>query len=162
MREAVMLAVRRALRGRDAFVPPSTVVQNLTAATAGRRVVSSLPTPWEILCHVLYWQRLLLACLQGETVTWPASADEGWPACAGPRDDAEWVKTVNAFLTGLDQADHILARAPLDVPLTSWPEADGISAAMTLAVHNAYHLGQLVQLRRLMGQWPPPSGGDTW
>jgi uncharacterized damage-inducible protein DinB len=31
-----------------------------------------------------------------------------------------------------------------------------------LAVHNAYHLGRIVQLRQMLGNWPPPGGGDTW
>ena len=31
-----------------------------------------------------------------------------------------------------------------------------------IAVHNAHHLGQVVTLRQLMGQWPPPAGSWTW
>jgi hypothetical protein len=31
-----------------------------------------------------------------------------------------------------------------------------------LAVHNADHLGRIVQLRQMFGCWPPPDGGDTW
>jgi uncharacterized damage-inducible protein DinB len=29
-------------------------------------------------------------------------------------------------------------------------------------VHNSHHLGQVVMVRRLLGAWPPPGGGDTW
>lgn len=32
----------------------------------------------------------------------------------------------------------------------------------TLADHNTYHFGQIVSLRRQLGAWPPPSGGQTW
>ena len=28
--------------------------------------------------------------------------------------------------------------------------------------HNSYHLGEIVQLRRRLGAWPPPKGGDIW
>ncbi len=31
-----------------------------------------------------------------------------------------------------------------------------------LAAHNAYHFGRIVLLRRLLGIWPPASGGFTW
>ena len=31
-----------------------------------------------------------------------------------------------------------------------------------VAQHNSYHLGQIVMLRRVLGAWPPPAGGDTW
>ena len=31
-----------------------------------------------------------------------------------------------------------------------------------VAQHNAHHLGQVVLMRQLMGEWPPPSGGSNW
>jgi uncharacterized damage-inducible protein DinB len=30
------------------------------------------------------------------------------------------------------------------------------------AVHNSYHIGQVVILRRMLGAWPPLDGSDTW
>ena len=35
-------------------------------------------------------------------------------------------------------------------------------ALVHIANHNAHHLGQVIVLRQMMGQWPPPSGGWTW
>jgi hypothetical protein len=32
----------------------------------------------------------------------------------------------------------------------------------TIGAHNSYHLGQVVQLRQMLGAWPPASGGLTW
>jgi hypothetical protein len=32
----------------------------------------------------------------------------------------------------------------------------------SVAVHNAYHFGRIVQLRQMLGIWPPPAGGDLW
>ena len=32
----------------------------------------------------------------------------------------------------------------------------------SFAAHNAYHFGRIVQLRQMLGSWPPPSGGLTW
>jgi hypothetical protein len=33
---------------------------------------------------------------------------------------------------------------------------------VSLTAHNAYHLGRIVLLRQLQGNWPPPDGGFTW
>jgi uncharacterized damage-inducible protein DinB len=33
---------------------------------------------------------------------------------------------------------------------------------LTIASHNSYHAGQVVFLRRMLGTWPPPSGGFSW
>jgi uncharacterized damage-inducible protein DinB len=31
-----------------------------------------------------------------------------------------------------------------------------------LVAHNSYHIGQIAMIRRILGAWPPKSGGDTW
>jgi hypothetical protein len=33
---------------------------------------------------------------------------------------------------------------------------------ISLAAHNAYHLGRIVVLRQLQQAWPPVSGGFSW
>ena len=50
----------------------------------------------------------------------------------------------------------------LEEAIPAWEKANGYTALEVLALHNSYHLGQIVLLRRILGAWPPPSGGDTW
>lgn len=33
---------------------------------------------------------------------------------------------------------------------------------LIMSTHDSYHVGQVVMMRRMMGLWPPPGGGDTW
>jgi len=33
---------------------------------------------------------------------------------------------------------------------------------LAFSLHGTYHLGQVVLIRRMLGAWPPPGGGDTW
>jgi uncharacterized damage-inducible protein DinB len=37
-----------------------------------------------------------------------------------------------------------------------------LSVLWQTVVHKSYHLGQIALLRRTLGAWPPPGGGDTW
>jgi hypothetical protein len=83
--------------------------------------------------------------------------------------DAEWNSLVSRFREGLDEACKLAAS-----PVTSI--ADRISTCqepgaaqmsvldvlVNIAVHNGYHLGRVVQLRQMLGIWPPPGGGDRW
>jgi uncharacterized damage-inducible protein DinB len=49
--------------------------------------------------------------------------------------------------------------APADA--AEW-ETTALQAIQAIAAHNSYHLGQIVLIRRMLGAWPPPGGGDSW
>ncbi|HEX9736522.1 MAG TPA: DinB family protein, partial [Thermoanaerobaculia bacterium] len=73
-----------------------------------------------------------------------------------PDDDA-WDRTVESFRSDLDAMCE-LVRDPATDLLAPFPWADGATVlreALLVADHNAYHLGQIVMLRRLLGDWPP-------
>jgi len=75
------------------------------------------------------------------------------------------------FLTGADEAAAIADRdaeqvqavvrcpSPPSKPARRMTVREQLES---LAAHNAYHLGRVVLLRQILGNWPPPSGGYTW
>lgn len=80
---------------------------------------------------------------------WPAVSAEDWPAL------------VEEFLAGL-QAVTQIAREAKDLERVLYPATGGQPAwtvgyklACSVAKHNAYHFGQIVMLRRLIGAWGP-------
>ena len=78
-----------------------------------------------------------------------------WPTMAAPPNKTAWQKSVNAFRADLaamiglvqDPATDLVARIPHGTGQTPLREA------LLVADHNAYHLGQFVQLRKLLGSW---------
>lgn len=83
---------------------------------------------------------------------WPAGY---WPAGDAPPDEAAWDRSLASF-----RADLAGMRAPVANPRTDLfarlPNGDGqtvLREALLVADHNAYHLGQLVMLRRALGAW---------
>lgn len=149
-------ALVRALAGEDAHVDPERALAGLDAGQAGRLPGGAPHSVYQILCHVLYWQDLLLQALRGSEVAWPSSAAEGWRAPPRPAGEEAWREAVDRFLAGVHEARE-RARE-----LAANPEHPHFRYVLILALHNSYHLGQIVLLRRLMGAWPPPGGGDTW
>jgi uncharacterized damage-inducible protein DinB len=86
-------------------------------------------------------------------------------------DASHWSLTVERFGASLNRLAALAAGAPevrrRGVPVTS--HADHANQGTTVEdvvwqtiVHNTHHLGQVVLLRRLLGAWPPPGGGDSW
>jgi hypothetical protein len=73
-----------------------------------------------------------------------------------PPDDAAWDKTVKAFQDDLQEMIKLVKNPKTDL-FARLPHGDGqtvLREALILADHNAYHLGQLVDVRRALGAWP--------
>jgi hypothetical protein len=84
---------------------------------------------------------------------WPAGY---WPKSQKPPDDAAWEKSVKAFRRDRGALAAMLKDESRDL-LSPIEHAGGKSLLRDILVivdHNAYHIGQFVQLRRLLGAWP--------
>jgi hypothetical protein len=73
-----------------------------------------------------------------------------------PPDESAWEKSVQAFQHDLQEMIKLVKNSRTDL-YAKIPHGDGqtiLREALVLADHNAYHLGQLVDLRRVLGAWP--------
>lgn len=86
-------------------------------------------------------------------------AEDGWPATSAE----EWPDLVRRYLAGLERFRAIAQDgAELRRPLVKGRERSVGAALASYYLHDAHHLGQVILLRRMVGAWPPPGGGDTW
>jgi hypothetical protein len=87
-----------------------------------------------------------------ESPKWP----EGyWPASKGPEDEKAWDKSVRAFKKDLKEMCELVQDEKTDL-FAKIPHGDGqtiLREALLTADHNAYHVGELVLVRRLLGAW---------
>ena len=71
-------------------------------------------------------------------------------------DEKAWKASVEGFRSDLHAMEKLVADPSTDL-FAKIPHGDGqtiLREALLVADHNAYHLGQIVQLRRLLGAWP--------
>lgn len=148
-----------------AYMAPAKVLQGLAAEQAGARAPGAPHSVAEIVAHMIFWQSWFLERCAGVDAPPPASASLGWPAVSADR----WDSLREQFTTDLDRALQLAAdpgvcARPIDPaiefpPLANYTIGDAITH---IAVHNAHHLGQIVTLRQIQGNWPPPDGSYTW
>jgi DinB superfamily len=143
------------LDGGGAHVDFDTAVNGLPTKLRGARAPGLPHTPWQLLEHMRIAQRDILDFSRNpkyQAMTWP----EGyWPKNEAP-GRGEWEKSVRAFKDDLAAIRKLVtsARTDLHAPIP-WGEGQTIlREALLVADHNAYHLGQLLDLRRLLGAWP--------
>jgi uncharacterized damage-inducible protein DinB len=163
MSDPMRQALAGAIGGKGAHVSPMGSLENLTPAQARKRAHPELATVWEQLAHIVFWQDWMLKALRGAEPKAPSSATAGWPKMPPAGEAAKaWASLVKRFTKGLKEAEQIAQTEDLDTLTTPDSERSFGSLLVTLADHNSYHVGQIVQLRKMMGLWPPPSGGCTW
>ena len=149
-------ALERLLDEGSAFVPPSRAFSDLSAKVACRRIAGAPHTIAEIVAHLRFWQAYTLGLARGEQPCVPVHAAQGWPSA----NEGEWDALRCAFLDGLAETKRIAREADLSRQVRG---TDTLGYELTLhVIHNAVHIGQIILLRRMLGAWPPPGGGDTW
>jgi DinB superfamily len=115
-------------------------------------------TGWQLLEHARIAQWDILEFSRNADHVSPGFPEGYWPKTPGPPADAEWEKSVQSFQRDLEEMVELVRNPRTDL-FAKIPHGDGqtiLRQALVLADHNAYHLGQLVDLRRALGTWPQP------
>lgn len=138
----------------SSFVPASRALDDITPEQAVTKLEGWPHSIAEVVAHMLFWQRHDFATIEtGTEPDVPAAVD--WPAIT--RDD--WPRLKDEFLAALEQSRE-LARDPENLERLILGDKYTVGARMVwFTGHNAYHLGQVVFMRRMLGAWPPPGGG---
>jgi hypothetical protein len=143
------------LHGGHAHADFGAAVRNLTPALRGKRPKNAEHSPWEIVEHLRIAQGDILEFSRDakhQSPDWPSGY---WPATAAPPDDKAWDKSARAFRRDLKAMCDLVQKPTTDL-YARIPHGNGQSIlreALLVADHNAYHLGQLVLVRRLLGAW---------
>ena len=110
---------------------------------------------WQLTEHIRITQNDILEFSTNKNYTalnWP---DDYWPKEAAPKNEAVWRKSVDDIKNDLQQFIELLKDENVDL-LTPFAHGDGqnlLREAMLIADHTSYHTGEIIVLRRLLGNW---------
>jgi uncharacterized damage-inducible protein DinB len=146
----------RALDWEEAHVGFDKVVDGIPAERRGARAAGFEHTPWQLLEHLRIAQKDLLDfCVNANYVhalRWP---EEYWPNAAPPNAPA-WDASVADFKADQRKLKELVRDPNIDLSAlvpTGRSEQTYLRALLLVIDHNAYHLGQLVAVRRALGIW---------
>ena len=142
----------------EAHVGFDKAVGGIPADRRGSHAVGFEHTPWQLLEHMRLAQKDLLDfCVKARYVhalKWP---DDYWPQAAAPPGATAWKKSIAGFKADREALKSLVRDTRVDlfavVPTGKGPQTY-LRAMLLVAEHNAYHLGQLVAVRRALGIWP--------
>jgi hypothetical protein len=143
------------LGGGSAHAGTEAAIKGIPAELRGRAPRGLPYSPWQLLEHMRIAQWDILEFSRSAdhvSPKWPAGY---WPAGKAPGSEAAWRRSVKQFREDLDAMKALVADPKTDL-LARIPWGDGqtiLREALLVADHNAYHLGQLIVVRRLLGAW---------
>jgi hypothetical protein len=143
------------LKGGDAHAEFDDVMKDFPAELRGKTPQGAEHSPWQLLEHqrIAQWDILDFSTNpKYESREWPSGY---WPASAAPPDAKAWDKSVRAYRKDLRALCALVEDKETDL-FAKIPHGDGqtiLREVLVVADHNAYHLGQMVLLRRLLGAW---------
>ncbi|MBO0699318.1 MAG: DinB family protein [Zavarzinella sp.] len=143
------------LGGGGAHLSFDDAVAALPENLRGVRAPGTPHTAWRLLEHLRIAQWDILEFSRDPKHVSPKWPDGYWPAGDAPPDAGAWDRSVAAFRADLSAMRALVADPKTDL-FARLPHGKGqtvLREALLVADHNAYHLGQLVFLRRVLGAW---------
>ena len=143
------------VKGGGAHAKFDDAVADLPDDLRGKKVEGLPYTFWMVLEHmrIAQWDILDFSVNpKYKAMKWP---DGYWPKTKAPPSAAAWNNSIKEFKKDLKAMQDLVANPKTNLyAKILWGEGQTVlREALLVADHNAYHLGQLVTLRRLSGAW---------
>lgn len=144
------------LTWQDAHAPFEAAVKGMPAELRGVQPPSLPYSAWQLLEHLRLAQFDILDFCRNPAYQereWPAGY---WPDGSVPPTPTAWDESVAAFLRDRGELAKLAEDPDVDL-FAKIPHGTGqtyLRELLLVADHNAYHVGELVAVRRLLGAWP--------
>ncbi|MGH9691766.1 MAG: DinB family protein [Candidatus Acidiferrales bacterium] len=148
--------LRMLLHGHEAHADWTAALKDLPEQLRAVKPPGAPHSAWELLEHARIAQRDILEFSRNPKHVSPDWPSGYWPKASAPPSAMAWEKGAKSFQKDLESMVKLVTDPEADLA-AKIPHGSGqtiLREALLVADHNSYHLGQLIQLRRLLGCWP--------
>jgi hypothetical protein len=144
------------LTWEDAHVGFDVAVADIPGTVRGTAPPGLPYSPWQLLEHLRITQHDILDFCRnpGYTeISWP---NDYWPEAASPPSAAAWDRSIEQFRRDRSELEALARDQAIDLE-AKIPHGTGqtyLRELLLVADHAAYHIGELIVVRRLLGAWP--------
>jgi hypothetical protein len=138
-----------------AHVGFETAVKRVPRALRGIRPKGMPYSLWQLVEHLRLAQRDILDFCRDPGYRAPKWPDDYWPDSPQPSSDVAWRRSLAAYRADLREVEALVS-APGFSPYARIPHGDGqtyLREVLLIADHTAYHVGEIVAVRRALGAW---------
>ena len=141
------------LQGGGAHATFKDAVKGLPVVMRGVKPKDLPYSIWQLVEHIRIAQWDMVEFSKDGAHKSPEWPDGYWPEAAAPASDVEWRKSLKQVESDLEQFISLLKKSDIYARI---PHGDGqtiLREAMQIADHNAYHVAEIIVIRRLLGAW---------
>ena len=144
------------LTARQAHCTFEDAVAQMPPARRGERPEALPYSVWELVEHLRRAQHDILVYCRDPDYAAPDWPGDYWPDDASPSDEA-WAESLDQVEEDRTALADLVRDESLDLydTVPASDEHTYLREGMLVADHNAYHVGQIVTVRRQLGLWPP-------
>lgn len=135
------------------FPPVKKAVEGLTEEQAKQKIGGSINTIFQLVQHLIFWNERYLLRFLNKPLTEIRKSDEDSSFEIDIKDWDSTLKKLNEVFEELHNAfenavEEKLINSPFKDSNTSW-----YSVMANINIHNAYHIGQIIYMRKIQGSW---------
>ena len=143
------------LTGSNAHADFEAAIKDFPTELRGKRPKGMDHSPWELVEHLRIAQWDILDFSRNPKYKQGKWPEDYWHKSPAPPDDSAWEHSIQEFRKDLKEFCALIEDKSTDL-YAKIPHGEGqtiLREALLIADHNAYHVGQLILVRRLLGAW---------
>jgi uncharacterized damage-inducible protein DinB len=156
VRELLLMQWESCLDKEDWFPPLENALENITLEQAiWKPEEKGMNSIWEIVCHLLFYEKRFMMRFLGETENEPTAENNDATFQIPAKTLENWQETKQEYFRVHRELERLLAESD-EEDLYREVRRDNplVLELKSLAMHNAYHIGQIVFLSKMQGAWP--------
>jgi hypothetical protein len=141
------------LNGGSAHAGFEQALENLPAGLRGAKPDQLPYSIWQLVEHIRIAQWDMLKFSEDEKHHSPKWPDEYWVKQTAPKDDAAWEKSLKQINDDRQEFIKLLKSADIYKAIPHGSGQNILREALQIADHNAYHIAEIIVIRRSLGAW---------
>jgi len=153
--EVIINELIKLLNGGNAHASFEEAIKSLPFSILGTKVDQLPYTIWQLIEHIRITQWDILEFSKSPSHESPEWPDEYWPEHLKPIDETEWKGSLQQIQNDKQEFIELLKNRSNNI-YESFPYGSGqnlIREGMLIADHTSYHIGQIILIRKLLGDW---------
>jgi len=141
------------LLGGNAHASFHDAIKGLKPELRGVKAPNMPYSIWQLVEHIriAQWDMLQFSKdANHESPKWP---DNYWPKESAPASEDMWKGALEQIDSDLDEFIELLEHSDIYQPLEHGDGQSILREALQIADHNAYHIGEIIAVRRVLGDW---------
>lgn len=151
--KALVNELTKLLLGGSAHISFQDAIKGLNPKLRGVKPDNMPYSIWQLVDHIRIAQWDMLQFSKDADHKSPEWPDEYWPKESEPADDDAWKGATEQIDSDLDEFIELLEHSDIYQPLEHGDGQSILREALQIADHNAYHIGEIVAIRRVLGDW---------